>query len=296
MYQAEYIKGGSATDPSFSSYHYDYPTQYFELVNVDCQQTKNNSQNGIIVEFSEDSEEFTTENGALVELMASLEQEPNMLAEQVIFNVFTSDASEGIVYHPTAVVFTHQNWNIPQPVVISGVYDDLDDGDQPYNISFEYSAEYTPGYSSANDPSFGRMHFKYKTQNIEIINVDSNHTNSSFNGLVVQYSPDSRQYTDESGAVVELHLTLESDFNKNTEHIIFGIATTDPTEGVVMYPSQVTFTHENWDIPQSVYIEGQYDEEVDGDTDIPLICMYHTVWVMEVWNPNVPALTPEFLV
>ena len=167
MYQAEYIKGGSATDPSFSSYHYDYPTQYFELVNVDCQQTKNNSQNGIIVEFSEDSEEFTTENGALVELMASLEQEPNMLAEQVIFNVFTSDASEGIVYHPTAVVFTHQNWNIPQPVVISGVYDDLDDGDQPYNISFEYSAEYTPGYSSANDPSFGRMHFKYKTQNIE---------------------------------------------------------------------------------------------------------------------------------
>src|SRR4029453_973086 len=45
----------------------------------------------------------------------------------------SSDTTEGTVL-PVSLTFTSLNWNVPQTVTITGVNDDLDDGDIAYSI------------------------------------------------------------------------------------------------------------------------------------------------------------------
>ena len=64
-----------------------------------------------------------------------------------------------------------------------------------------------------------------------------------------------------------------------TANIILAINSSDLTEGAVT-PESITFTNENWNIPQTVTITGQDDAIDDGDQD------YHIVL-----NPTVMTTT-----
>ena len=46
----------------------------------------------------------------------------------------SSDAGEGTV-RPTTLIFTAPNWNMAQPVTVTGVDDAVDDGDSVYTIT-----------------------------------------------------------------------------------------------------------------------------------------------------------------
>ena len=71
------------------------------------------------------------------------------------------------------VGFTKENWDIPQPVFIEGMFDEDKDGDIIYNITFTVVTEYSMGNFIQNDPAFTRMHWRYPTQSIEIVNIDT---------------------------------------------------------------------------------------------------------------------------
>jgi len=282
QYRTEWTAGQPyGNDPQFERYHWRYPLQNFSLTNLDSKQTPANMGNGLVIEYGDESKKYTSEAGGEVELFVYLQAEPNWNTETVIFDVFTSDATEGVVMYPSSVIFTHQNWNIAQPVFIKGMYDDQIDGDKAYNISFSYVTEGTPGaQKKSNDPSFSRYHFKYPIQSVELINYDSmsNTTNGTSNGLVIVLAPDSLDYTTEAGGVVELLLTLQAQPNWLAETVVFNVFTSDATEGVVMHPSTIGFTRDNWNISQPVFIKGMFDEEQDGDVPYKILFEYQAVY------------------
>ena len=57
----------------------------------------------------------------------------------------SSNVSEGTV-SPTALVFTPANWNTPQTVTVTGVDDDVDDGNVAYTIVTTVSSD-DPNYN-----------------------------------------------------------------------------------------------------------------------------------------------------
>ena len=73
----------------------------------------------------------TTEAGGTATFTMVLNSQPTA---DVTIGLSSSDASEGTVT-PASVTFTAANWNISRMVTVSGVNDDLDDGDVPTRSS-----------------------------------------------------------------------------------------------------------------------------------------------------------------
>ena len=277
IYANEYTQSGVvANDPSFARYHYQYPVQHIEILNLDSGQTPENRVNGLIIDLAPDSGSLyysdgrpcygcTDESGTRLELHVKLIQEPNWNAKTVEFDVYTSDSTEGIVNYPSTVIFTKQNWNIPQSVYVEGQYDMKVDGDVHYNISFIYSSEYTQSGVVANDPSFARYHYQHPAQHIELINLDSKQDSNTTNGLRIKWGKGTRKYTSEVGSFCEIQAKLEYEPNWQTETVVFDVFSSDTTEGAINFPSSLTFTHQNWDIWQPIYVQGIPDGKKDGD-------------------------------
>ena len=61
----------------------------------------------------------------------------------------TSDATEGTVL-PASLTFTSANWNTAQTVTVTGVNDDLDDGDIAYSIVTAAATSADGNYNGIN--------------------------------------------------------------------------------------------------------------------------------------------------
>lgn len=72
-------------------------------------------------------------------------------AADVIFNVASSDATEGVI-STGSVVFTPANWFIPQTVTVAGVGDGVTDGASAYSVAFAPAQSADPSYSSIDPP------------------------------------------------------------------------------------------------------------------------------------------------
>src|SRR6185369_11969822 len=72
----------------------------------------------------------TTEVGGAASFGVRLNTQP--LAD-VVIGLASSNAAEGTV-SASSLVFTSANWNTPQTVTVTGVDDDVDDGDISYSI------------------------------------------------------------------------------------------------------------------------------------------------------------------
>jgi len=90
----------------------------------------------------------TSESGRSEVITLVLEAKPTA---DVIFNVVTSDASEGVP-STSAVVFTPDNWFTPQTVIVTGVADDLVDGAASYTVSISAAISDDPAYNGLFDP------------------------------------------------------------------------------------------------------------------------------------------------
>jgi lipocalin len=78
----------------------------------------------------------TTEAGGTATFQIRITQQPDATFGGTGFvtcDFSTSDATEGMV-SPTSVTFNETNWNTPRTITITGVDDNLDDGDQLYGI------------------------------------------------------------------------------------------------------------------------------------------------------------------
>ena len=88
----------------------------------------------------------TTEAAGTATFTVVLTSEPT---SDVTIGVSSSDTGEGTV-STASLVFTAGNWNTPQTVTVTGVNDDVDDGNQAYNIVLAAATSSDSNYNGVN--------------------------------------------------------------------------------------------------------------------------------------------------
>ncbi len=179
----------------------------------------------------------TTEAGGTAIFSIVLNTQPTA---NVTISIASSNTNEGTV-GPASVTFTATNWNTAQNITITGVNDDVDDGDISYTITTSAAVSSDPLYSG-KDPN-----------DVSVINQDNDTagiTVSSISGP-----------TAESGTTATFTIVLNS---KPTSSVAVALSSNDLTEGTV-FPGSVTFTTANWNIPQTITVTGVNDDVQDGN-------------------------------
>jgi len=179
----------------------------------------------------------TTENVGTDEFTIVLTSEPT---SDVSIALSSSNSAEGTVF-PENITFNASNWDIPQTVTVTGVDDDIDDGDIPYTVTTAAATSLDGKYSGLN-PS-----------NVSVTNIDNDNA-----AIIV--SPLSGLLTNEGGGQATFTVRLAT---QPIANITISVIPSDITEGTVN-SSLLTFTNANWNDDQTVTITGVNDYVVDG--------------------------------
>jgi hypothetical protein len=185
----------------------------------------------------------TGENGQQATFTVVLNSQPTA---NVTLNCDSNDKTEGTV-DKTSLAFTTVNWNAPQTVTVTGVNDDLADGEQSYAIVFTATTSTDPAYSGVI-PS-----------NVAVANID----NDTAGIAVEQPSGD----TTESGGQATFTVVLNS---MPTAAVTVNFNSNKTGEGTVDKTS-LTFSTANWNAPQTVTVTGVNDNVVDGDQSYAVV-------------------------
>lgn len=155
--------------------------------------------------------------------------------------IMSSDLTEGTV-SPASLTFTPTNWNIPQTVTVTGVDDNIADG----NIQF--FIQIAPAVST--DVRYGGL----DAPDVSVTNIDNE---------TPQVYVKTRHIlkTSESGLQASFRMRLTI---KPTANVTCSIISSDTTEGIVA-PATVTFTPQNFATQQTVRVTGVDDTLHDGD-------------------------------
>ena len=145
------------------------------------------------------------------------------------------DASEGSI-SPSSLIFTTLNWNVAQTVTVTGVDDDIDDGNIDYTI--------TPTTTST-DSNYQAL---AGISTVLVTNVDDDTA-----GITV--TPIAGLITTESGGTATFTIRLDTE---PTADVTIGLQSDTILEGTVS-PSSVTFSSLDWNIPQTVTVTGVDD-------------------------------------
>ncbi|GAB4410284.1 MAG: hypothetical protein Fur0044_03990 [Anaerolineae bacterium] len=181
----------------------------------------------------------TTETGGAATFTVRLNTEPTA---GVTLTLTSGDTTEGTV-SPASLNFTTLDWNSPQTVTVTGVNDDVDDGDQPYSIITNNPTSSDPDYNGAGaNPA-----------DVNVTNLDDD--TAGF--IVSAISGD----TSEDGLTATFTIRLTS---QPTATVTVPISSTDTTEGTVN-PASLNFTTLDWNVPQTVTVTGVDDPDLDGD-------------------------------
>jgi len=181
---------------------------------------------------------ITTEAGGIAAFTIVLDTQPSV---SVSISMTSSDLTEGMV-SPASVVFTAANWNVPQPIAVTGVNDFVMDGNVAYTIITAAATSSDPNYSGLD------------AADVSATNIDDDIAGINVNptiGLV----------TTEAGGTAAFTIVLNS---RPTASVTVGLSSSDLGEGTVS-PASVTFTTTSWNIPQTVTITGVDDALMDGD-------------------------------
>jgi hypothetical protein len=179
----------------------------------------------------------TTEGGGTATFTVRLTSEPTA---DVTVGVSSSDTSEGTVA-PSTLTFTAGNWSTDQTVIVTGVDENVDDGDQSYTVWLFTLSSGDSKYSGL-DPD-----------DVAVTNVDDD-----TDGFIVSaISGD----TTEGGGTGTFTVRLGT---QPTADVTIGVSSSDTTEGMAA-PGSLTFTVGNWDVDQVVTVTGVDDAVDDGD-------------------------------
>ncbi len=172
----------------------------------------------------------TSQAGATATFSAVLTTQPTA---SVSFAVTSSNTSAGTV-SASQLTFTPSDWNVAQNVTITGVDDQMDDGDVAYTIVFAPAVSSDPAYSGLQAPA------------VSVINHGT-----VFAGITV--APVSGLVTTSAGGTSTFTVVLNS---KPTAAVDIGLSSSDTSEGVVSTGS-LAFTPADWNVPQTVTVVGQ---------------------------------------
>ena len=176
----------------------------------------------------------TTEAGATSTFTVVLESEPTA---NVSIDLATSDATEGTV-GAAQLTFTSANWDTAQTVTVTGVDDDVDEGNVAYTVTLAVAVSDDASYSGVNP------------DDVSVTNTDDDTV-----GITVTESADSTVLT-EAGTTDSYTIVLGSE---PTENVTVAIAV---DADVSVSTSSLVFTSANWDTGQTVTVTG-VDDDVD---------------------------------
>lgn len=185
----------------------------------------------------------TTEAGGSAFFSVVLDSQPT---GSVTIGLSSNDTTEGTLTQ-TSLVFTAGNWDSAQLVTVTGVDDDVDDGNVAYGI--------TTAAASSSDSNYNLLN----ASDVAVTNLD----NDTAGITVSLISGD----TTEAGATSTFTMVLDSEPVAN---VVIGLSSSDTTEGTVL-PNSLTFTSLNWDKAQEVTVTGVDDTEQDGDVGYAIV-------------------------
>ena len=150
---------------------------------------------------------MTTEAGGTATFTVGLNTQPTA---NVTIGLSSSDTTEGTVAL-ASLTFTTANWNTPQTVTVTGVNDDVDDGDIVYSIVTAAATSSDPSYSGLN------------ASDVSVTNTDNDTA-----GITV--TPISGLVTTEAGGTATFTVGLNA---QPTANVTIGLSSSDATEGTV---------------------------------------------------------------
>ncbi|WP_199245377.1 DUF4347 domain-containing protein [[Phormidium] sp. ETS-05] len=174
----------------------------------------------------------TTEAGGGADFTVVLNLQPTA---DVMINLTSDRPGEGTVNLPT-LTFTSANWNQPQTVTVTGVDDNIDDGDINYNIVTAPAISTDPNYNGFDAADVAVTNIDDDTAGINVSASTINVTEGGANGtyeLVLTSAPT---------APVTINFTTDSQL-----HPI------DP----------INFDATNWNVPQTVPVQAVDDGNVE---------------------------------
>jgi len=179
-----------------------------------------------------------TEAGSSESFTVFLGSEPT---SDVVIDIASNDTGESSV-SPSTLTFTSANWDTPQTVTVTGVDDDIDDGNITSTITLSVNAGSTTdaNYSGLSDQS-----------------VSATTTDDDTAGF---FKSKSIVTVTEAGGSETFTVFLGSE---PTSNVVIDIASNDTGESSVS-PATLTFTSANWDVAQTVTITGENDDVQDG--------------------------------
>jgi hypothetical protein len=205
----------------------------------------------------------TTEAGGTATFSIVLTSEPTA---NVALNFASNDATEGTTAGTTRT-FTSANWNMPQTVTVTGVNDDVADGNIVYAVAFMATTSTDAAYAAITP------------MNVSVTNIDND-----LASIVVGAISGN---TTEGGGTATFSIVLGS---QPTANVTVNFNSNDVTEGTTAGSSR-TFTSANWNVPQSVTVTGVDDAAVDGNITYAIVFSATTST-----DPLYSAITPANVV
>jgi uncharacterized delta-60 repeat protein len=166
-------------------------------------------------------------------------------ASDVVLSVVSSDTGE-VTTGSATVTFTTSNWSAAQTVTLTGVNDDIDDG----NVNSTITIAVVDG-SSSNE--FDNV----ADQSFTVANTDND---------AAAFTVATSATNINEGATVTLTVVLQT---APTTNVMIDISTSDDTE-LTVGSVTVTFTSGNWSVTQSVTLTAVDDTDVDGNQNVTL--------------------------
>jgi len=185
----------------------------------------------------------TTESAGTDAFTVRLDSQPT---SPVTIGISSSDTGEGTV-STASLVFDAVSWSTPQTVTVTGVDDAVTDGAQNYSIVLAAATSSDTKYSGLN------------AADLAASNADNDLAGFTFDqtSVVVSEFKDTDTFT----------LSLNT---APTANVVIAVSSNDTTEGTVV-PTTITFTPQNWDVPQTISVTGVNDMTMDGNITFAIV-------------------------
>ena len=181
----------------------------------------------------------TVEDGSSSSFMVALSSKPTA---DVTIDLASSNDKEGVL-DITSLTFTPDNWDQPQTVTVSGVDDQIADGNQNYKIIFSNPSSTDKNWSSVIP------------EPLEAVNVDNDKPGITVSPLSFNLVEDD----DEHGVPLMIRLNTEP-----KAPVTMKLEISDDTE-VKADIVEFEITKDNWESGQPVMLVGIADHMIDGD-------------------------------
>ncbi|WP_222930736.1 beta strand repeat-containing protein [Allochromatium palmeri] len=179
------------------------------------------------------------ENGSSDSFTVRLTSQP---LSAVVLDVSSPDSGEASV-DPASLTFTNTNWDQPQTVTVTGVNDDLIDGNQTTQIQLAVDAD-------ASDDTYDALGIR------QVATTTLDDDTAEF--TVAETDGDT--LISEDGSTDSLSVVL----NTQPDSDVTIAVGSDNTAEATVSPSRLTFTSSDWDQAQSVTVTGVDDAFIDG--------------------------------